>query len=93
MRKDKLNLYALRSDQFWIGMSAFLKGKHFFVTAYINIFIVGFLSILDFLKWIPKNLMVEALFEISHMILIMDLLFRPQKCSFELKPKKMIMKD
>ena len=37
--------------------------------------------------------MVEALFEISHMILIMDLLLRPQKCSFELKPKKMIMKD
>lgn len=37
--------------------------------------------------------MVEALFEISHMILIMDLLLRPQKCSFELKPKQMIMKD
>ena len=55
MRKDKLNLYALRSDQFWIGMSTFLKGKHFFVTAYINIFIVGFLSILDFLKWISNG--------------------------------------
>ena len=37
--------------------------------------------------------MVETLFEISHMILIKDLLFRPQKCSFELKPKEMIMKD
>lgn len=55
MRKDKFNLYALRSDQFWIGMSTFLKGKHFFVTSYINIFTVGFLSILDFLKWISNG--------------------------------------
>ena len=37
--------------------------------------------------------MVETLFEISHMILIKDLMFRPQKCSFELKPKKIIMKN
>ena len=44
MRKDKLNLYAMRSDQFWIGMSTFLKAKHFSVTTYINLFMVDYFS-------------------------------------------------
>lgn len=91
MRKDKLNLYAMRSDQFWIGMSTFLKAKHFSVTTYINLFMVDFLSALDFLKRILNG--KSTVQNISHMILIKDLLFRPQKCSFELKTKKMIMKN